>query len=136
MQQFLLSTDPYEALINFSLHPIVDVVGYFQLFIGCMMQFPDEEENFRMSNLLEIIDTQDAFDEALTNSRMMRALLAVNAKYAKSSPDRCFKLFFNCKRVLAHIFKKYPAYLNLNILRTNTKKKSLRFKPKEVELFQ
>ena len=132
MYDFLAANDPYEALIHFSLHPIVDVVGYFQMFISCMTQFPDETENVRLKNLLHIIDEENAFDEALTNSRMMRALLAVNAKYVKSSPDRCFKIFLNCKRVLAHIFKKYPDYFNLNILKTNAKSKSLRFKKEDV----
>lgn len=135
LQQFLMSNDPYEALIHFSLHPIVDVVGYFQLFVGCMMQFPDEVENTRLANLLEIIDNQQELDEALTNSRIMRALLAINAKYAKSSPYKCFKLFYNCKRVLAHVFRKYPDYLTLNILRTNKKSKSLRFKKEEIDIF-
>ena len=46
-----------------------------------MVQFPDEPKNERLANLLEIIDTQPDLDEALTNARMMRALLAVNAKY-------------------------------------------------------
>lgn len=135
LQQFLASDNPYEALIHFSLNPVVDVVGYFQLFIGCMLQFPDEQDNERLSNLLAIIDEHHELDEALTNARMMRALLAVAAKYVKSSPSRYFNLFKNAKRVLAHIFKKYPKYLDLNILRTNSKHKSLRFKPEEVELF-
>ena len=135
MQQFLMSSDPYEALVHFSLHPIVDVVSYFQLFVGCMVQFPDEPKNERLANLLEIIDTQPDLDEALTNARMMRALLAVNAKYQKSSQSRCFWLFYNCKRVLAHVFRKYPDYLTLNILRTNRKSKALRFKPEEIDIF-
>ena len=100
-----------------------------------MLQFPDEQSNERLNNLLHIIDTEDMFDEALTNSRMMRALLAVSVKYVKSSPGRCFMLFLNAKRVLAHVLKKYPDYFNLNILRTNRKSKSLRFKHEEVELF-
>lgn len=66
---------------------------------------------------------------------MMRALLAINAKYVKSSPDRCFMLFKNCKKVLAHVFKKYPKYLDLNILRTSRKSKALRFKKEEIEMF-
>ena len=135
LQSFLMSSNPYEALINFSLHPVVDVVGYFQLFIGCMIQFPDEMENDRLKNLLEIIDTQNELDDALTNARMMRALLAINAKYVKSQPSRYFWLFYNSKRVLAHVFRKYPDYLNLNILRTNRKSKNLRFKKEEIEIF-
>ena len=135
LQQFLSSEDPYEALIHFSMNPIVDVVGYFQMFLGCMVQFPDEEQNNRLNNLLYIIDNQTEFDEALTNARMMRALLAVNAKYTKKFPDSCFKVFFNFKRILAHVFKKYPDYFSLNVLRTNRKSKSLRFKPEEIDLF-
>lgn len=88
-----------------------------------------------MSNLLEIIDTQQELDEALTNARMMRALLAINAKYTKSNPHRCFNLFYNCKRVLAHVFRKYPDYFDLNILKTNKKSKALRFKKEEIEAF-
>lgn len=105
------------------------------MFVGCLIQFPDELQNVRLENLLEIIDNQQDLDEALTNARMMRALLAINAKYVKKSPYRYFKLFYNCKRLLAHIFRKYPEYLNLNILRTNRKSKSLRFKPEEIDLF-
>ena len=135
LQQFLMSNDPYEALISFSLHPLVDVVGYFQMFIGCMMQFPDEKENTRLKNLLFIIDNQNELDDALTNAKMMRALLAVNAKYVKSDPCRYFMIFKNCKRILAHVFKKYPKYLDLNILRTNKKSKTLRFNPDEIDLF-
>ena len=92
-------------------------------------------ENDRLKNLLEIIDTQNELDDALTNARMMRALLAINAKYVKSQPSRYFWLFYNSKRVLAHVFRKYPDYLNLNILRTNRKSKNLRFKKEEIEIF-
>lgn len=66
---------------------------------------------------------------------MVRALLAVSAKYDKASPGKYFALFLNAKRVLAHIFKKYPKYLDLNILRTNRKSKALRFKPEEIGVF-
>jgi len=92
-------------------------------------------QNDRLSNLLEIIDSQQDLDAALTNAKMMRALLAINAKYVKSDPSRCFRLFYNCKRVLAHIFRKYPDYLDLNILRTNRKSKHLRFKKEEIDVF-
>ena len=66
---------------------------------------------------------------------MIRALLAISAKYTKSSPDRCFRLFYNSKRVLAHIFKKFPNYFDLNILRSNKKSKHLRFKREEIDMF-
>lgn len=135
LQLFLMSSDPYEALIHFSLQPAIDVVSYFQLFVGCMIQFPDEQTNDRMKNLLEIIDTQTMLDDALKNARMMRALLAVSAKYVVSSPCRLFYVFYNSKKVLAHIFKKYPDYFKLNILKSNTKHKSLRFSKEDVEKF-
>ena len=105
------------------------------MFVACMVQFPDEQQNMRMQNLLEIVDTQAELDDALTNTKMMRALLAVNAKYAKAHPDYYFWLFYNCKRLLAHVFKKFPDYLKLNVLKTNRKSKSLRFKPEEIEMF-
>lgn len=85
--------------------------------------------------MLNIIDTQNELDEALTNARMMRALLAISVKYDETSPRKYFLLFLNAKRVLAHIFKKYPKYLDLNILRTNRKSKALRFKPEEIDVF-
>lgn len=37
LAEFLNAASPYEALISFSLKPAVDVVGYFQLFVGCMV---------------------------------------------------------------------------------------------------
>ena len=81
LQSFLLSNDPYEAMIHLELNPVSDVVGYYQLFVGCMLQFPDEDRNLRLSNLLSIIDDQDVRDDVRKNSRMLRALLAISAKY-------------------------------------------------------
>lgn len=37
LAEFLNADSPYEALISFSLKPAVDVVSYFQLFVGCMV---------------------------------------------------------------------------------------------------
>ena len=85
--------------------------------------------------MIEIVDKQQELDEALSNAKMMRALLAINAKYVKSDPNRFFMLFYNCKRVLAHVFWKFPDYFNLNILKTNRKSKALRFKREEIDLF-
>ena len=76
-----MSDDPYEALIHLELNPVSDIVGYYQLFVGCMLQFPGEDVNSRMKNLLSIIDEQEALDEVLKNSRMLRALLAISSKY-------------------------------------------------------
>lgn len=135
IQQFLESIDPYEALIHFSLHPLIDVVSYFQLFVGCMIQFPDEDKNYRMINLLEIIDNQTELDDALSNSKIMRALLAIAANYVNSSPYRCYMLYYNAKRVLAHILKKYPKYFDLNIMHSHSKHKQLRFKKEEIDKF-
>lgn len=135
LAEFLDADGPYEALISFSLKPAPGVVGYFQLFTGCMVQAPGEKENPRLANLLRIIDTRAEFDEALTNARMMRALLALGAKYDRSSPGKRFSLFLNAKRVLAHAFRKYPKYLDLNILRAKRKGGSPRFKPEEIDAF-
>ena len=99
------------------------------------MQFPDEQTNVRLQNLLDIIDSKADLDEALTNTKMMRALLAINAKYNPRSQSAMFMLFYNCKRVLAHVFKKFPDYLKMNVLKSNRKHKKLRFRPEEIDVF-
>lgn len=83
-----------------------------------------------------MIDNEEgSLDPALKNTRLMRALLAVAVNYSERNPSRCFWLYYNTKRVLAHIFKKHPAWLKLNVLRTNSKSKKLRFTREEVELY-
>ena len=130
-----MSNDPYEALIQLEMNPVMDIVGYYQLFVGCMLQFPDEPENIRLKNLLGIIDDQENLDDVVKNSRMLRALLAISAKYQRSSKTSLFNLFYNSKRVLAHIFKKFPDMFKLNLLKSRNKSRILRFKPEEVNLF-
>lgn len=127
-----MSNDPYEAMIQLEMNPVLDIVGYYQLFVGCMLQFPDEPENARMANLLDIIDDQDLLDDVMKNSRMLRALLAISAKYKKSDRSALFSLFYNCKRVLAHVAKKFPDIFSLNLLKSKTKSRKLRFTPEEV----
>lgn len=83
--------------------------------------------------MLEIIDTQDTMDNALKNSKMLKALLAISAKYSNAKRNELFKLFYNCKRVLAHAFKKFPDLFKLNLLKSKTRSKRLRFTPEEVE---
>ena len=85
--------------------------------------------------MLEIIDTQDTMDNALKNSKMLKALLAISAKYSYAKRNEMFKLFYNCKRVLAHTFKKFPDLFKLNLLKSKTRPKRLRFKPEEIEQF-
>lgn len=135
VRDFMLSEDPYEALISMSFNPLLNVVNFFQLFVGCMMQFPEEDENKRLANLLAIIDDNIELDNIVSNSKIIRAILALAAKYQKNNPNYCFKIFFNAKRILAHIMKKFPDYMKLNVLRTNKKSKSLRFKPEEISSF-
>lgn len=83
-----------------------------------------------------MIDSDEGvLEPALKNSRLMRAMLAVAANLSKRNPSRCFWLYYNMKRILAHIFKKHPDWLKLNILRTNSKIKKLRFSEEDVELY-
>lgn len=135
LQSTLMSNDPYEAMIQLSLNPIVDVIGYFQLFVGCMLQFPDEETNPRLKILLDIIDNQDILNDVIKNTKMLRALLAISIKYANTHKDAMFHLFFNSKRILAHILKKFPDIFKMNLMRTKSKNKKLKFKPNEIEVF-
>lgn len=99
-----------------------------------MLQFPDEQQNLRMKNLLMIVDTQEALDEVLKNSRMLRALLAISAKH-KLNSHSFFNLFYNSKRILAHTVKKFPDILKMNLMKSKTKTKKLRFMPEEVEMY-
>ena len=135
MQSFLLSNDPYEAIINLELSPILNVVGYYQLFVGCMIQFPDEECNIRLKNLLNIVDDEDKFDEVLKNSKMLRALLAINGRYDNTHKEYLFYVFFNCKKILAHTFKKFPDLFKLNLMKSKGKNKKMRFQPEDIDKF-
>jgi hypothetical protein len=93
-------------------------------------------ENDRLEVLLEVIDNDEGvLEPALKNNRLMRALLAVAANLSKRNPSRCFWLYYNTKRILAHVFKKHPSWLKLNILRTNSKTKKLRFSEEEIDLY-
>lgn len=105
--------------------------------MACALTFElKSAENDRLEILLEVIDSdEDVLKPALTNNRLMRALLAVAANHVKKNPSRCFWLYYNMKRILAHIFKKHPDWLKLNILRTNSKVKKLRFSEEDVELY-
>ena len=85
--------------------------------------------------MLCIIDEQEALDEVLKNSRMLRALLAISSKHQPKSSHSLFNLFYNCKRVLAHAFKKFPDMFKLNLLKSKSKTRRLRFTQDEIELF-
>ena len=132
LKSFLMSDDPYEAIINLELNPVSNVVGYYQLFVGCMLQFPDEKKNMRLMNLLSIIDEQEALDAALNNTKMLKALLAISSKYSKSHSNMLFNLFYNCKRILAHTFKKFPDIFKMNLLKSRTKARRPRFTEEDI----
>ena len=100
-----------------------------------MIQFPDETSNLRLANLLEIIDNEDTLDAVMKNSRMLRVLLAISARYQASHKSLLFNVFYNCKRVLAHAFKKFPDLFSLNLLKSRSKTRKLRFSPEEIEMF-
>lgn len=80
-----------------------------------------------------MIDNQDIMDDVLKNTRMLKALLAISAKYAKSSKTATFSLFYNCKRILAHALKKFPDMFKLNLMRTRSKK--LKFTQEDIACF-
>ena len=130
-----MSDDPYEALIHLELNPLSDVVGYYQLLVGCMLQFPDEKKNMRLTNLLSIIDEQDVLDSALKNTKILKALLAISSKYSRSHSEQLFSLFYNCKRILAHVLKKFPDIFMMNLLKSRTKSRRPRFTKDEIEMF-
>lgn len=135
LQSFLMSDDPYEALIQLELNPVLDVVGYYQLLVGCMLQFPNEDKNKRLENLLNIIDNESNLDDAMKNTKILKALLAISSKYSSSHKTVLFSLFLNCKRILAHVLKKFPDIFKMNLLRSRTKARRLRFTKEEIDKF-
>ena len=83
--------------------------------------------------MLEIIDNQNAVDDVLKNSKMLKALLAISAKYTSARHNEFFKLFYHCKKILAHALKKFPDIMKLNLLRTKSNK--LRFTKEDIIKF-
>lgn len=137
LQGVVFSSNPYEAMIMLGMSQIQNVTVFFQLFVACALTFELKSGgNDRLEVLLEVIDNDEGvLEPALKNNRLMRALLAVAANHSQRNPSRCFWLYYNTKRILAHVFKKHPAWLKLNILRTNSKAKKLRFSKEDVELY-
>lgn len=137
LQGVVFSSNPYEAMIMLGMSQIQNVAVFFQLFVACALTFGlKSAENDRLEVLLEVIDNDEGvLEPALKNNRLMRALLAIAANYTKKNPSRCFWLYYNTKRILAHIFKKHPDWLKLNILRTNSKIKKLRFTEEDIEIY-
>ena len=137
LQGVVFSSNPYEAMIMLGMSQLQNVVVFFQLFVACALTFELKSgENDRLEVLLQVIDNDEGtLEAALKNNRLMRALLAVAANYVPRNPTRCFWLYYNTKRILAHIFSKNPSWLKLNILRTNSKVKKLRFSEIDVKAF-
>ena len=133
LRSVLFAEDMYEAIIMLSMSPMTNVVNYYQLFVGCMLDFSDYHDNTKLKLVLDIIDKEDALDSAVKNTKIVRALLAIKAHYCKSDPSRCCWLFENANRMLAHIFQKYPDFLKLNFVKTNTKVKKFRFTEDDVK---
>lgn len=135
LQGVVFSTNPYEAMIMLGMNQLQNVVVFFQLFVACSLTFElKSADNDRLDVLLQVIDAdEDVLESALKNTRLIRALLAVAANHNSRNSSRNFWLYYNTKRILAHIFKKHPAWLKLNVLRTNSKTKKLRFTEEDVE---
>jgi hypothetical protein len=84
------------------------------------LSFSDEKNNNRLDNILIIIDTQILLDDIITHTKILKSLLAlINAG---SMYDQ-FEIKTNCKKVLAHVFKKFPKLLESNIVRSKTSRK-------------
>jgi hypothetical protein len=128
IRQFLLSSNPYEALINYDLNPISNLIDYFQLVIGSILTFDNDE---RLNNLIIILDEHDKFDIVFTHTKILKSLLALQR--AGSSYNN-FNIKINCKKLLAHIFKKFPKLLESNIVRSS-KTRKFRFTEDDVQKY-
>lgn len=131
VRQFLLSENQFEALMNYDLNPISNLIDYFQLIIGSLLTFEHDNTNIRLDNLISIIDDHDRFDIVITHSKILRSLIALNR--AGSSYSN-FNIKANCKKVLAHIFKKFPKLLESNLVRSSRTRK-FRFTQEDVEKY-
>lgn len=120
IRQFLMSDSPYEAIINLDLHPISNLMDYFQLLMGSLLTFADEENNNRLDNIIMIIDNMDMLDMVVTHTKLLKAMLAL--VHAGTSYNQ-FNIKSNCRKVLAHVFKKFPKLLESNAVRSRNSRK-------------
>lgn len=128
----IVSEGVFEAVLNMQLGKQVDVPTYMQLLISCMLDFNTEWSKTRLEVLLKLIDTQTEIDEALVNSKIIKALVALGCKRHKFD---YYHIFSNCKKVLAHIFKKNPQWLQANAIRSRSKFRRMRFTEKDIEKY-
>lgn len=126
-----MSNSHYEAIINFDLHPVSNLMDYFQLIIGSLLTFANEDNNSRLDNIITIIDSTEILDNVITHTKILKALLAL--VHAGSSYNQ-FNIKANCQKMLAHIFKKFPKLLESNIVRSKNSRK-FRFTQQDVDKY-
>lgn len=82
-----------------------------------------------------MIDNHNELDDVLKNKKTLKMLLAISAKHKESSKSDMFMLYHNGKRILAHILKKFPDMLKLNVFKTKTTPRKFKFKPEEIQFY-
>ena len=135
VRDVVMASNHYEALISMELNPTFSIINFFQMLIGCMIQFQEETTNDRLENLLQIIDNHDQLDRLITNTKIIRSLLVLNSSFQKKNKLCNFGIFLNAKRILAHVFKKFPDFLKMNVIRTKGKLRKQKFTQEDISAF-
>jgi len=125
----LEAKSPYEALMKMSFSPASDVFTSMMFLAGSLARFQPNEPDMpaHMKNLLFMIDNDTELDDAFKNSRVMKMLLTASTTYHSAAYD----LAYRSKKVLAHVFNKFPDFFKLGILRTKSGR--MKFKPEDVQ---
>ena len=131
----VMASNPYDALISIDLSPTFSIISFFQILIGCMIQFEEETTNERLENLLHIIDNHSHLDSLVTNTKIIRSLLALSSSYQHNHVKCNFSMFMNAKRILAHVFNKFPDFLKMNLMRTKGKTRKQKFTQADISSF-
>lgn len=81
----------------------------------------------RLDILLQLIDTDDtAISKAMSNTKLVRILIAVASLRSKTNRSKSFWIYHNMTRVLAHVLKRHPSLMKMNVLRSKSKNGSRR----------
>ena len=125
----LEAKSPYEALMKMSFSPASDTFTSMMFLAGSVSMFQPGESEMpaHMKNVLFIIDNCTELDDMFKNTRVMKMLLAVSA----SSRTPGVYVQPRAKCILAHVFKKFPDFFKLSVLKTKSGR--MKFKPEDVE---
>ncbi len=140
LQNIILASDFYEAMIMLDMTSLQNVIVVFQLVVACSLSF-DQKSPFsdRLDILLQLIDTDDsAVSKAMSNTKLVRILIAVASLRSKTNKSKSFWVYHNMTRVLAHVLKRHPSLMKMNVLRSKSKNgsgRTCRFTQEDIKAY-